>query len=142
MLYDLSSESDRGRFLERVKSLLDGGKRVRMDEVRSCRSMSQNKYLHTILRYFGMEFGYGVDEVKLDIFKRICNPDLFADVRLDNRGVERVCWRSVRDLSSDEMTTAIRRFRNYSAAQGLYIPEPGEDSLFYVEQINEQNKNF
>ena len=100
------------------------------------RSSSQNAYLHVCLGYYASEFGYSIDEVKQDIFKRKLNKDIFEVERVNKRGQKVVRLRSSRDLDTDEMTRAIERFRNWSSAvAGLYIPSPNEtDALFAAQQ--------
>lgn len=44
--------------------------------------------------------------------------------------------RSSADLSTAEMSTAIDRFRNYSADNGLYLPQPNE--LVYLQEIEKE----
>lgn len=100
------------------------------------RSSSQNAYLHVCLGYYASEFGYSIDEVKQDIFKRKLNKDIFEVERVNKRGQKVVRLRSSRDLDTEEMTRAIDRFRNWSSAvAGLYIPSPNEtDALFAAQQ--------
>ncbi len=100
------------------------------------RSSSQNAYLHVCLGYFASEFGYTIDQVKQDIFKREVNRDIFEVERTNKRGEKVVYLRSSRDLDTAEMTKAIDRFRNYSSAvAGLYIPAANEtEALFAAQQ--------
>ena len=108
------------------------------------RSSSQNAYLHVCLGYYASEFGYSIDEVKQDIFKRKLNRDIFEVKRVNKRGQEVVRLRSSRDLDTAEMTTAIERFRNWSSAvAGLYIPSPNEtDALFEAQRQMEAYAEF
>lgn len=108
------------------------------------RSSSQNAYLHVCLGYYASEFGYSIDEVKQDIFKRKLNKDIFEVERVNKRGQKVVRLRSSRDLDTEEMTRAIERFRNWSSAvAGLYIPSPNEtDALFAAQQQMEQYAEF
>ena len=48
--------------------------------------------------------------------------------------------KSTSALSSADMTTAIERFRNYSAKQGVYIPAPNEEQ-FLAEIRKELDRN-
>lgn len=108
------------------------------------RSSSQNAYLHVCLGYYASEFGYSIDEVKQDIFKRKLNKDIFEVEQVNKRGQKVVRLRSSRDLDTEEMTRAIERFRNWSSAvAGLYIPSPNEtDALFAVQQQMEQYAEY
>ena len=108
------------------------------------RSSSQNKYLHVILGFFASQTGYSLDEVKQDFFKKHCSPDIFYAERENVKGQKVRYLRSSADLSTGEMTLAIERFRNYSAAEaGIYLPSPNEDSfLLYCEQEIEKYKEY
>lgn len=104
------------------------------------RTKAQNAYLHVCLGYYASEFGYSMDEVKIDLFKRKLNKDIFEVERTNKRGQKVVSLRSSRDLDVREMTTAVERFRNYSSAvAGLYIPSPNEtEALFAAQRQIEQ----
>ena len=108
------------------------------------RSSSQNAYLHVCLGYYASEFGLTLEEVKFDVFKKKCNPDIFKKHRKNKRGIEVEYIRSSRDLDTLEMTTAIERFRNYSSAvAGLYIPAPNEtEALFAAQQQMEKYEEY
>ena len=108
------------------------------------RSDSQNRYLHVCLGYYASEFGYTMEQVKVDLFKRELNKDIFEEVIVNKHGRRVVRLRSTRKLDTLEMTRAIERFRNYSSAEaGLYIPSPNEtEALFAAEQQMEQYEEF
>lgn len=108
------------------------------------RSDSQNRYLHVCLGYYASEFGYSLDEVKQDIFKRKLNRDIFEVERTNRRGEKVRRLRSTRDLDTAEMTTAIERFRNWSSAvAGLYIPSPNEtEALFAAQKQMEEYEQY
>lgn len=124
MLYDLNNPLQRENFKLRCNALFKKGGIVDLTEKKR-RTNKQNRYLHLILSYFGINFGYSTDEVKIGIFKLMCNRDLFfLD---DTLGFPRL--KSTKDLSVHEMTDAIERFRKFSAEQGLYIPSPDEEDM-------------
>ncbi len=108
------------------------------------RSSSQNAYLHVCLGYYASEFGYSLEEVKVDLFKRELNKDIFEVERVNRRGKKVIRLRSSRDLDTAEMTKAIERFRNYSSAvAGLYIPAPHEtEALFAAQQQMDSYAEF
>ncbi len=108
------------------------------------RSLSQNAYLHVCLGYYASEFGYTIEEVKQDIFKKQLNKDIFEVERVNRRGQKVKRLRSSRDLDTEEMTRAIERFRNWSSAvAGLYIPAPNEtEALFAAQQQMEQYTEY
>ena len=63
-------------------------------------------------------------------FKRLVNPDLFVEHRYDKYLGEIEVLRSSRDLDTGDMTTAIERFRNWSASEAdIYLPAPNEQEF-------------
>lgn len=136
MILDLQNEHDRSKFRTYSEYLLKRQCVCEMKERKHQRSMSQNSYLHVVLAYFATEFGYDLETVKYDIFKRLVNKDIFARERNNKRGERITYLRSTRDLDTGEMSVAIDRFRNYAAAEGgLYIPEANEhDALLEAEK--------
>lgn len=143
-LYNLKNVYDRKKFKEACNQMVLKNEYVELKKKNTQRSLAQNSYLHCLLGYFASEFGYTLEEVKFDIFKKICNRDIFERKRLNRRGQVVTYIRSSTELDKAEMTTAIERFRNYSSAQcGLYLPTPHEgEMLFFAQQQTEQCKEF
>lgn len=143
-LYNLKNVYDRKRFKEACNQMVLKNEYVELKKKNTQRSLAQNSYLHCLLGYFASEFGFTLEEVKFDIFKKICNRDIFERKRINRRGQEITYIRSSTELDKAEMTTAIERFRNYSSAQcGLYLPAPHEgEMLFFAQQQTEQCKEF
>lgn len=144
MLFDLSSDADRRDFNEYADRLKKCGARCELVEKKPNRTLRQNAYLHVILAYFASEFGYSLEEVKLDIFKRTCNRGIFAAERVNPRGEGVEYMRSTASLDSGQLTEAIERFRDYSAVKaGLYIPSPAEHAaLFEAQKQIDRYANF
>lgn len=140
-LYNLSNPFDQQKFKEKANELFKAKAYVELKRKTTQHSLAQNSYLHLLLGYFASEFGYTLEEVKYDIFKKMCNKDIFERTRKNKRGFDVKYIRSSTELDKQEMTTAIERFRNYSSAQcGLYLPEPNEhEALFFAQQ---QIENF
>lgn len=92
------------------------------------RSLKQNSYMHVAIAYFASVTGYDAEYVKREYFKKECNRELFLVDKYDailRRNTED--YRSSRDLTKEEMTLAIERFRNWSAREAeLYIPSADE----------------
>lgn len=137
MIFDL--KHDKERFREYADKLLAEEAVVELTK-KDKRTNQQNRYLHLILGWFAIATGYSLEEVKLDIFKRQCNTDLFKEKATGRNELSRIRMKSTRALSTAEMTTAIERFRNYSAKQGVYIPAPNEYQ-FLAEIEKELNRN-
>lgn len=144
MIFNLNNEYEIPKFKEYVNKLYEQKAIVEVKKKLPNRSTQQNRYFYLILSWFACETGYSVDEIKVDIFKRICNKEIFERYRENKRGEKIKFLRSSSDLDTLEMTTAIDRFRNYASAQaGIYLPSPNESQfLTYIEQEIERNKEF
>lgn len=134
MTYDLASTLDRERFAARVSYLLDKGAAVELTE-KVQRSLSQNNYLHAIIGAVAMETGNTLAYAKEFYFKRIANHDLFVrDVDDPYAGRVQVL-RSSADLTKEEMSLAIDRFKKWAAEQGMYLPDPEDEALLSMIQV-------
>ena len=144
MIYNLSNEYEVPKFQEKVDKFITDGTTVELKKVHPKRTIKQNSYLHLLLGYFGSEYGLSIEEVKLDIFKRICNADLFKRSHANKKGINIEFLRSTAELTTAEMTTAIERFRNWSSAvAGIHLPAPDEQEfLIHCKQIIEENREF
>lgn len=151
MIYLLNNPDDRAEFVERVRGLLGDGKAVAVDltEKRPPRSTQQNRYLHALLGYFSRVTGYTEEEAKQQIFKRLCNPDIFVRRRrVKINGVSmtgaRLTLRSTTELASDELSLAITRFRNWSSLNaGIYLPAPDEGwEILKIERDNSRSSEY
>lgn len=132
MLYDLSDDTDMRRFSTRCAALERAGARVELSERRP-RTLSQNRYLHLLLGWFALEYGDTLEFVKEAYFKRLCNADLFCVRRPDRFLGEVERLRSTRDVTTAELTTAIKRFRAWSSKEcGIYLPAPDEADFLRV----------
>lgn len=130
MVFDLSNPYDCERARMRLQSLIDKhAPSVELTE-RKQRSAPQNRYLHVCIGIVAMETGNTLDYCKRNYFKVHCNADLFVIDKYDEhmRRATRTL-KSSRDLSTEEMTTAINRFRNWAATEGWYIPSPEEEYM-------------
>lgn len=134
--YDLSKPMRKAQFERRVESLKEKGRFVELKEL-TTRSLRQNNYLHLILSYYGLEFGYNLSYVKRNIFKMIVNPQIFFIDRVNEKSGE--VYRDVKssaELSKEEMCIAIDRFKDHSAQGGLVLPDP--DNIIYLKEISEE----
>lgn len=132
MLYDLSDDFHRKSFLARVDNLMEKGAVVELTE-KAFRSPSQNRYLHLLVGVVAMETGNTLRYCKEWYFKRLCNPDLFIVDKKDRFYGEIMVLRSSADLTKDEMSTAIDRFKRWGAENGIYMPNP--EDVHLLQQI-------
>ncbi len=138
--YKLSSPLELDKFKRNSEQLIKGGRFVELKNITN-RSLSQNNYLHLILSWFGASFGYSLAYVKNRFFKKECNESLFFVTRQntkDNSPYTDI--RSTADLTTVEMTLAIDRFRNFSANNGLYLPEAGEH--LYLQELERELEQY
>jgi hypothetical protein len=102
---------------------------ITIKEKRKKMTVSQNAYLHIIIDIFGMETGYTKAEAKT-LLKRECPMMVY-----DRKGSKFL--RSTASLSKDESQVFIEWIRNFSAAQGYYIPTSEE---YLIDQYAIDNK--
>jgi hypothetical protein len=147
MIYKTSNPFQKNQAIERFNYLIAKEKTIELTVKHPKRSISQNSYLHLILTWFGLELGYTMEEVKLEIFKKLVNPNMFYEGEFDGKlGLKIERWRSTASLNKEEMTLAVTRFRNFSSKEvGIYLPEP-KDLALLQELENEikkrQNQEF
>ncbi len=123
MIYNLSMPLDRERFAARANALLQKGLVVDLTE-KTLRSRNQNSYLHLIIGVIAMDVGVTLEYAKREYFKKLVNADLFIRKQQDRFSGEIQIIRSSADLTIEEMTTAIDRFRMWASQNGFYLPSP------------------
>ena len=136
MTYNLHNplECDNARF--RLEALIKRGGIVEITEKKPKRTLSQNNYLHLCLAYFASQTGNTIEWVKQQYFKKLCNPDIFIGERYDQYLGKVKYVRSSAELTTQEMTDSIERFRNWSSAEaGIYLAEPNEDLRIAAMQV-------
>ena len=134
MVYDLSSDFQRKSFLARMDNLMEKGAVVKLTE-KAFRSPNQNRYLHLLIGVVAIETGNTLEDAKKWYFKETCNPDLFHVQHRDKMGncIDHI--RSTAELTKEEMSTAIDRFKRWGAENGIYMPNPDDASLLKAIEI-------
>ena len=134
MVYDLSSDFQRKSFLARMDNLMEKGAVVDLTE-KAFRSPNQNRYLHLLIGVVAIETGNTLEDAKKWYFKETCNPDLFHVQHRDKMGncIDHI--RSTAELTKEEMSTAIDRFKRWGAENGIYMPNPDDASLLKAIEI-------
>ena len=129
MLYDLRNPLDRERFKRRCNALYQKQGIVDLSE-KTQRSIQQNRYAHLIMSYLAMETGNTLDYVKEVFYKRTVNKELFLREKEDEILGKVEYLRSSADLSKEEMTLSIDRFRDWSSqTAGVYLPAANEQEF-------------
>lgn len=140
-IYVLSNEFDRDKLDARVKDLLAAKEGVvELKKKHPQRTMAQNRFLHLLLGYFAAEVGLTLEEVKQEVFKKLVNRDIFCYKKTIGKGSKAVEVEGVRSsafVTTEELSMAITRFRNFSASEvGLYLPSANEhEALLHAEQV-------
>lgn len=133
MIYNTASDLDKQKAQERFNFLMSKNCSFELSEKRKVRSYKQNKYLHLILSWFGLETGYTKDEVK-DLYKRL-NIETYEYTKNNVKFIK-----SSAKLNSQEMTMTIEKFRNWSSkSAGVFLPSP--DDTEYLRQLEKEIKN-
>ena len=117
MKYDMAKLDEANEAFEYLTKLGGRESLVEIKKISPKRSLPQNNYLHLILTAFGDHFGYELEEAKA-VYKYI-NADIYRDKKKD---FPYPFWRSSADLSIDEMTASIDKFRKVSAEHGCDLP--------------------
>lgn len=143
-IYNGEKLIDQQRAIERLKFFIKHEKVFELTEKRYPKTYPQLKYLHLILSFFALEFGEKTDYIKTEFFKKIANPDIFEFEFINRKtGEIRIDLKSCAELTKDEMTLAIDRFRDYASKEaGIYLPQPNDLSLVDIEIEINNNKQW
>ena len=134
MQYNLATDLDQERFVNRANALLQKGVVVELTE-KTFRSPNQNRYLHLLIGVVAMDTGAGLEYAKREYFKRLVNRDIFVIKKSDRFAGEIEDLRSSADLTIEEMSMAIDRFKRWGAENGFYMPNPDDTSLLKAIEI-------
>lgn len=137
MLYNCRNDLDRANFLARAQLLAERKDVVELRTKRQ-RTLKQNGYLYCLLSYFAAQYGEEVEYVKTEYFKLLVNPSIFVvGSWIDKFTKEkRIKVRSTSDLTTEELSVAIDRFRDWSAREAeIYLPTAEEGALLQFCEI-------
>ncbi|MBF7090489.1 hypothetical protein IUY40_02875 [Flavobacterium sp. ALJ2] len=141
MLYNPEKPIDVQRAVEKFKYFVKHNKVFELSAKKVPKTYPQLKYAHLIMSWFALEYGEQLEYIKLEYFKKLVNPSIFQ-YEFVNRitGEVRIEYKSLANLTKDELTLAIDRFRDYSSKEaGIYLPEPKD--LAIIREIEIQLKN-
>jgi len=137
--FDFSIEKDKAAYFSMVESS-QSKKGLLTVKKWANRSLSQNAYLHLILGYFAATYGYDMHHTKVEIFKKIVNPEYLTKKRYSEDGEEFTAIISTKKLDKATFALCTDRFLNYSAKGGLRLPEPND--LIYLDEIKGVVKQY
>lgn len=141
MIYNPEKEMDVQRAIERFKYFIKHNKVFELSAKKVPKTYPQLKYAHLIMGWFAWEYGETLEYIKLEYFKKLVNRQIFEYEFINRKTAEvRTEYKSLADISKEEMTLAIDRFRDYSSKEaGIYLPEPND--LVFMREIEIQLKN-
>lgn len=142
MRYDGSNPLHAQQARSRLEKMIREGRIFDLTEKKPQRTRQANAYLHVILSYFACQTGNTVEWVKQKYYKELVNPSTFISEREDPWLGTVKCLRSSADLDSSEFSLTVERFRNWSAANGIYLPSPEDHRLLELAELEiERNKD-
>lgn len=143
MKYDLTIPLHRKKFAARCNALLRQSATCVELQDESKRTVSQNRYLHVIIRVLAMETGVTESYAKDVYFKQLANPDIFITTHVDPvTNAELQYLKSTATLTKDEMSRAINTFRHWSEEQGYYLPDATPDDTGDVVFVNSEQEQI
>lgn len=136
MIYNAKNNIEAQSATKRLNWLIEKGKKFELTEKRGIRTLSQNRYLHLLIKWFSLETGYKPGEAK-QMFKRLSEHDIYYEYQ--NKG--ETFKRGTSDANTKETAIAIERFRNYSNDEaGIYLPEANEKE--WLEHIQKESSRY
>ena len=136
MLYNLANPLEAQTARTRLEHLTKKGCIIDLTEKKPRRTIPQNAYLHLLLGYFAAETGNTLEWVKREFYKKVCNPDIFVAEKADKLAGRVRYLRSSADLTTEELSTTIERFRNWAAdTAGIYLPDATNEAELTAMQI-------
>lgn len=127
MRYDLKNPLHKKNARAYFDKLCEKGAVVEVTE-KVQRTLAQNSYLHLIISYFACQIGETMEYCKEHYYKYACNKDIFLATHKDKVTGNKVqILRSSRDLSKEEMTLSITRFKDWAAMLPMPIVLPDAD---------------
>ncbi|MCC9016964.1 hypothetical protein [Flavobacterium lipolyticum] len=141
MLYNPEKPIDVKRAVEKFNFFVKHNKVFELSAKKVPKTYPQLKYVHLIMSWFAWEYGESVEYIKLEFFKKLVNPTIFKYEFVNRKSGEiRDEYKSLADLTKDELSIAIDRFRDYSSKEaGIYLPEPSD--LAFMRELEIQVKN-
>lgn len=133
MKFNTAIQSDKKAAFSHFMKLANKKQIIDIKKVSPGRTLRQNAYLHLLIGYFGVHFGYTLEEAK-QIYKQL-NASIY---RYEKKG--RIFWRSSAELTKEEMMNTIDNFREKSSEQGCPLP-PATDPGWLQEIENEIERN-
>ena len=136
--YDISNTAQRLALADKVSAILTHEKGVVALDYESNvqRTLSQNSYLHLLIAYVAARIGVTPEYCKRHYFKLTANKELFPikEHRDNYSGITYETLPSTANLTKEQMSEAIDRFRNWAAdvKNGPGINTPDADDVRWL----------
>ena len=149
MIFNTSSTIEKMQSKAYYDKLVDKGAKIEIKKISDfdydytkkddpkIRTKLQNRYLHLLLSYFGLCFGYSKEEAKI-VWKRDICPEIFI---YEKNG--HTFERSSADIDTLEMTKAIEKLKYKSLIEGHPLPDAeNKDFLRWCESEIQRLGNY
>lgn len=143
MIYQLSENQEVEKLRQKVEYYIEKGELVELKAITK-RSLNQNRYLHLLINFVAGEVGETPEFIKESVFKIEANRVIFM-VEHESTSLNKTVRyiRSSADLTKEEMTQAIEKFRDFcSLNYGIYLPAPDEDEMVKALLIQANNMGY
>lgn len=143
MIYDLNDPRDYLDACKVFETACDKKSKIDIRRHSRERTSPQNRFYHFMLRYFALQYGCTETEASEIYMKRQACPQIFEQEKKNRFGNVIKTYRSSADLSSSEMSSAIRNFMAWSSIGGIEIPDPEDrESIRWCEKEIERNQSM
>jgi len=135
LILDLHKEDHRKRAQVYFDKLMEQHAKMEIKKIPQRRTLSQNAYLHVLFSLWGNEYGYSIDESKI-VVKRALK------YTYERNG--ETFLKHTSGMDTKELSEFVDRFRNWSVAEGFYLPsadEIGENYADYAYEIDRAERN-
>jgi len=139
LILDLHKADHRKRAEVYFAKLIEQCAKIELKKIPQKRTLSQNAYLHVLFSLWGAEYGYSVDESKI-VVKRALN------YTYEKNG--QVFLVHTSEMNTKDLAGFVDRYRNWSAAEGLYLPSADEigdnyaDYAFEIDRAEVMQKRY
>lgn len=136
MLINPNNELELKKANTYYKKLVDRKSKFELRKIIPKRSISLNSYLHVCISIYAIEYGYTLKEAKTYL-KRICPFMIY-----EKNGQKFL--KETSKMNNLECSDFVEWIRNYSAQNGLYIPEAEEYRLnkYEIDKQIDRHKQY
>jgi hypothetical protein len=139
-LYNLADPIDIKKYDARTKKLKDEKALVDLTN-KSKRSLPQNALLHVWLMHIANESGNSIEKIKVDVYKKDLNKDLYPPIIVEGKYGNEEKFRSSTTLTKDEMSLSMKRLNDWHyKMEGYDLPK--KDSKAEIQSIRAKYANY